>query len=73
MVLELFKAKERPPICIVESMPNGDFTIQCDVTKETARRLIDKEKVCVIEFDVKSGKPISYCGPGKDVVTRIFL
>ena len=73
MVFELFRAKERPPICVVEPMPNGDFVIQCDVTKETVRRLIDKERVCVIEFDVKSGNPISYCGTGKDVVSRIFL
>ncbi len=71
MVLEILRGSTKPPVCVVEPLPGGDFTVRCDVTKETARLLIDKEKVCVIEW--RDGKPFSYCGPGKEVVTRIFL
>jgi hypothetical protein len=47
-----------------------DFTVQCDISHETVRRIIDMEKVCVIEFDGK--RPISYCAAGKEVAVRLF-
>jgi hypothetical protein len=49
-----------------------DFNIQCNITQDIVRQIVDKDKVCIIERDEKSGMMYSYCGQGKDVVARLF-
>ena len=68
---EILKASTRPNVCIV--MPAGpfDFTVSCDVTRDTVRQIIDKEKVCIIEFDDKR-RAMSFCGTGKEIVSRLL-
>lgn len=72
MVLEIIKGKEKPPVCIVDLTGPFDFQVTCDITESTVRSVVDKQKVCIIEFDPNTGRPLSYCGPGKDIVARLF-
>jgi len=63
-----------PPrnVCVVTATGPFDFSIQCNVTQETIRQIVDREKVCIIERDEKTGMLMSYCGQGKDVAARLF-
>lgn len=72
MVWEILKGSTSPPknLCIVTPVGPMDFTVQCDINQETVRRIIDMEKVCVIEFDGK--RPISHCAAGKEVAVKLF-
>jgi hypothetical protein len=74
MVWEFIKGSTSPQrnVCVV--IPTGpfDFTIQCNITQETVRQIIDKEKVCIIEYDEKTRSHLSYCGQGKEVAIRLF-
>jgi hypothetical protein len=74
MVWEFIRGSTSPPknVCVV--MPNGpfDFTIQCNVTQETIRQIIDRDRVCIIEYAERDKMLLSYCGQGKDVAARLF-
>jgi len=75
MVWEFVKGSTSPPrknVCIVMPTAPFDFTIHCNITQETIRQIIDKDKVCIIERDEKTGLLMSYCGQGKDVAVRLF-
>jgi hypothetical protein len=73
MVWEFIKGSTSPNrnVCVVMPTAPFDFTIHCNVTQETIRQIIDKDRVCIIESD-KSGMLLSYCGHGKDVAARLF-
>jgi hypothetical protein len=73
MVWEYIKGSTSPPKNVCAVIPTGpfDFHIQCNLTPDIVRQIVDKDKVCIIEHD-KSGTMLSYCGQGKDVVARLF-
>jgi hypothetical protein len=74
MVWEYIKGSTSPPKSVCAVFPTGpfDFYIQCNLTPDIVRQIVDKDKVCIIERDEKSGTMLSYCGQGKDVVARLF-
>jgi len=74
MVWEYIKGSTSRPhnVCVVTPMGPFDFNIQCNITQDIVRQIVDKDKVCIIERDEKSGMMYSYCGQGKDVVARLF-
>jgi len=73
MVLELFKASDKPqnPVCIIDWGPEGPSVI-CDGIKDYVKRIFDKDKVCIVEFDPKQNKAFSYCGSGKEIAFKIL-
>jgi len=73
MVWELFKAsdKQQNPVCIIDWGPEGPMVV-CDGVKDYVKRVFDKDKVCVVEFDPKQNKAFSYCGSGKEIAFRIL-
>lgn len=75
MVFEILKASDKPqnPFCVVDVDPQGKPSVNCDVNPNMLRQLMDKDYVCIIEFNPKEGgKPYSMCGQGKDIVAHIF-
>jgi len=68
----LGRKEEAAGVCIIDWDPQTGPTVVCDGVKEYARKVIDKEKVCIIEWDAKQHKPYVYCGPGKEVLFRIL-
>ncbi len=74
MVWEFVKGSTSMPrsVCVVTPTGPFDFSIQCSVTQEVVRQIVDKDKVCIIERDDRSGMLLSYCGQGKEVVARLF-
>jgi hypothetical protein len=74
MVWEFLRGATSPPrnVCVVVPTAPFDFAIQCNITQDTIRQIVDREKVCIIERDEKTGMLMSYCGQGKDVAARLF-
>ncbi|MEZ0319737.1 MAG: hypothetical protein ABWK05_07090 [Pyrobaculum sp.] len=66
MVWQVLKGSTKPTACVVVPTPTNDFEVTCDIEP---RRLLDKEKVCLIEI---RDKPYVMCGKGSEVLAHLY-